>query len=415
MVDGVPYEVMDSLWRAGHFSDFSPPSRVISPFPTLTGVAFTEAWDADPRPGYEDHYFDREHNRLRGGALDHFFGAEEDGFHGHVDIETGGLTEALIYLDPGRLAHLELTEIGPALEARLTRDSVVVAYIVSTDALAHREGRQAIVDFMHRLDVILADLRARSGDALEITLFSDHGNDLVPTRRAPLEDALEAAGLRRAGRLEGPRDVVIPRFGLVGSAFLYTDPANAPVLADALVGVPGVELALFRNARGRVQVRGAGTAAVVEGDPDRERYAYRPLIGDPLGLAPALDEMRRDGLLDSDGWAAADAWLRASEATPYIDSVRRLYRAFSGVRNGADVMVSLAAGYHYGSPMADLIASVEGTHGSLRTASSLAFLMRTGPPAAETLRVEDVLPIIRPDGSPRAGPAPRPAARRLPI
>jgi len=68
----------------------------------------------------------------------------------------------------------------------------------------------------------------------------------------------------------------------------------------------------------------------------------------------------------------------------------------SVVRNPANVVVSFAPGYHFGSRAADLLVDVTGTHGSLRTESALAFLMGTHIAAPTLLRSEallDYLPV----------------------
>ncbi len=397
MLDGVPYDIVDSLWRAGHFKDFRPPSKVISPFPALTEVAFGSIWHETP-PGYEDRYFDPGENRIEGGLLDHLFkSSEHGGFRRHLDIEPGGVSATFSYVFPGMMARRELDRLRDRILDEAARDTVVVAYLVATDAIAHRAGREELVRHLGAVERLLEELRMRFGPELEIVLFSDHGNELIPTRRAPLEDAIEAAGFDLAGEIEDENDVVAPRFGLVGSAFFYTAPSAEPRLAGALAEAEGVELVLFEDVPGRVQVWSRDGRAIVESNDDATRFRYLPLEGDPLELADAAASLRRRGVLDADGFGPDSAWLQATLRTPYIDSLRRIMNGMrSVVRNPANVVVSFAPGYHFGSRAADLLVDVTGTHGSLRTESALAFLMGTHIAAPTLLRSEallDYLPV----------------------
>ncbi|HEX6940713.1 MAG TPA: alkaline phosphatase family protein [Longimicrobiales bacterium] len=392
MLDGVPFGVMDSLWRAGHFAGFRPPSRVISPFPALTQVSFGSIW-REPPTGYEDRYFDPSENRLEGGLLDHLLKpAEHAGFRRHVDVEPGGIAGTFAYLLPGPMAGRELDRLREQILERAAHDTVVVAYLVSTDALAHRAGREEVVRYLIEVEALLAELRSRFGEELEIVLFSDHGNEMIPTRRAPLEQALEAGGFDLAGEIEDENDVVTPRFGLVGSAFFYTWPSAESRLAEVLRGAEGVELVMFDDTLRRVHVWSRDGRAIVEASDDGGRLRYTPVDGDPLGLVPALEALRRNGLLDADGFAPDSAWLHASRETPYIDSLRRIVVGMRGlVRYPASVVVSFAPGYHFGSRAADLLVDVTGTHGSLRTESAMAFLMTTGDPAPTLVRSDALL------------------------
>lgn len=392
MMDGVPYTVVDSLWRAGHFADFRPPSKVISTFPALTEVAFGSIWHERPH-GYEDRYFDTEENRIEGGLLEHLFKPSEHGnFRRHVDIGPGGLSATLAYVFPNQMARRELDRLRDRLLEEPPGDTVVVAYLVATDAIAHRSGREGLVQYLLAIEEFLQELRGRYGPGLEIVLFSDHGNELIPTERAPLEKALEAAGFDLVSEIEDENDVVVPRFGLVGSAFFYAAPSAESRLAEALVGAEGVELVFFDDSTGTVHVWGREGRAVIDASSDGTRYRYRPVDGDPLGLADAAASLRRRGLMDADGFAPDSAWLQATVQTPYIDSLRRIVAGLrNAVRNPANVVVSFAPGYHFGSRAADLLVDVTGTHGSLRTESALAFFMSTHRAAPTLLRSEALL------------------------
>ncbi|MEX0893905.1 MAG: hypothetical protein WEB88_17180 [Gemmatimonadota bacterium] len=396
LVDGVPYEVMDSLQRAGHFRAFEPAGAVISTFPSLTGVAFQEIWGEPPAAGYEDRYYDAGQNRMAGGLLEHVMkGAADEGFLRHVEVEANPLTGGLTYVAPRLFGEVELEALRLQVEERAAWDERIVAYMVSTDALGHRAGREGMARFLVQVDTMLEGLRARYGPHLRIDLVSDHGNDLVPTRGAPLEEALVAGGLDPVKRLEEPGDVVLPRFGLVGAAFAFSAAEDRDRLAGALAGAAGVELVAWSAGPRTVALLGPGGGAVVQGDSAGARYRYLPTGGDPLGLAPALADMQARGVADAQGWAPDGAWLAASRTTPFLDGVRRLVEGLDdAVVNRATVVVSLAPGWHWGDPGAELLVNVTGTHGSLRTTSSQGMVMSTHLAAPALLRADEVAGLL---------------------
>ncbi|MFW6078814.1 MAG: hypothetical protein ACODAE_04290 [Gemmatimonadota bacterium] len=388
LVDGVPHSVADSLHRAGHFPSYHRPSKVISPFPSLTGVSFPRMLGAAPPPGYEDRYFDRGANRIRGGLMQHLLEpAEHAGFRRMVDIETSGTVATVGYLFPEALVGAELEALEEEIDELATTEATIVAYLVSTDALAHRLGRSAVVNAMLELEAMLDRLRERYGEELRVAVFSDHGSNFVTSRRAPIEDSLVSAGFRLERAIHEPNDVVVPRFGLVGSSFLYSAASAEPRLAEHLTDVPGVDLVMYEDEAGTVHVLDrAGRATITHREAD-DGYRYRPVTGDPLELEPALRRMRDAGELDDDGFASDSAWLRATLDGRYIDPLRRIVRGMRDVvRHPASVVVSFAPGYYHGDPAADLLVDVAGTHGSLRTASSLAFFMDTHEEAPAVMR-----------------------------
>lgn len=412
MVDGVSWEVMDSLHRAGHFRGFTRPSLVLSTFPSLTTVAFRDIWRESPTAGYEDRYFDLAENRLRGGAVDVLLGNEAGrGFHRHIDVEGAALVSALEYAFPETIGSLELKEVRDGVLRRAPRDTALVAYICATDAIVHADGRAALVAVLLRVESLLDEVRTRY-PGVRVDVLSDHGNDLVPSRQLPLDADLARAGLRIVSRLERPGDVVVPRFGLVGSVAFYAAPDDRARLVEALTRAEGVELVTWRVGAA-VEVQGRAGRARIEGEGAGARLRYASETGDPLGFDPIRERLHASGELDAVGFAPDSAWLRESLATPYPDALRRLLMAYRGeVLNPATVLVSLAPGGHFGDVVGDRLTHMRGTHGSLRARSSSAFLMSTAaapPPVLRTDQVLDYLPravqarVLRLGGA--AGPA----------
>src|SRR5215510_9856058 len=76
VLDGVPFQTIADLRAEGRFRRFKDPARMISTFPSLTNAAMIEILQAEDSPGYEDHYYDREQNRLLGAIQDRLNGGK---------------------------------------------------------------------------------------------------------------------------------------------------------------------------------------------------------------------------------------------------------------------------------------------------------------------------------------------------
>src|SRR5215813_3631032 len=66
-LDGVPHALILAAKDRGLFDTFHSPSRLLSPFPTMTNVALSAMFSASPPAGYESLYFDADENRFHGG------------------------------------------------------------------------------------------------------------------------------------------------------------------------------------------------------------------------------------------------------------------------------------------------------------------------------------------------------------
>ncbi|MCH7871333.1 MAG: hypothetical protein IID33_06495, partial [Planctomycetes bacterium] len=58
LLDSVPFEVVRSAYAGGRLRMFHRPTRVISPFPVMTDLSFSEFFDVTPCPGIESQYCD---------------------------------------------------------------------------------------------------------------------------------------------------------------------------------------------------------------------------------------------------------------------------------------------------------------------------------------------------------------------
>jgi hypothetical protein len=344
-IDAIPYDLFADLQQEGRFRAFFPVSRLVAPFPSLTNIGFTTILRTPPSRGYEDLYFDPERDAFVGGAWDRLTGEYKEiaPFHEAFDWEEPRLWGAFVFYLPDRVREAELLRIEEILMAyaRSERDPVgendaeLVLYMGSTDAIGHVGGREALKEHLLRVDEIVERFLAAGGGRDQVVLLSDHGMSETPSRLFDLEAALGRAGFRLATAVEGPRDVVAPAYGLVGSIQLHVSSGQEASVARAVVTQEGADFAVWR----------------VEAAPGAGDFAVRAV--DAAGSPDPLD--------------------RPADAYPMLRG--RVRRAFAEPPlSPADVLVSLEDGWHYGSALFDRLVEIRGTHGSARASSSVGFL-----------------------------------------
>ncbi|MDX1623796.1 MAG: alkaline phosphatase family protein [Gemmatimonadota bacterium] len=344
-VDGIPREIFDELRREGRFRAFFPAAGMVAPFPSLTDVSFTRIFRTERSAGYEDKFFDREANRIRGGVEARAAGGYKRfaPFHDVFDWESPRLWGAFVYLAPERVAIAEVDRIERLL--RGGREAWQALYMGSTDGLGHELGWSALAEQLRRLDRVLVRWLASGGGSRRVVLFSDHGMSDGPTKRFDLQGSLERGGFHLADTLGEARDVVAPAYGLIGSIHLYTRCGVEAEVARAVVSEAGADFAVWREGDRVVAVDASGSATPLERAPDE-----------------------------------------------YPDLRSRVRRALfePAVHNPANVIVSLEDGWHWGSSLFEPFVSMEGTHGSARRTSTVGFLASNVDRLPETVRAGEV-------------------------
>ncbi|MDX1661318.1 MAG: hypothetical protein R3326_05960, partial [Gemmatimonadota bacterium] len=131
-IDAIPWELFAGLQRDGRFAAFFPASRMVSPFPSLTDVAFTDILGTAPPSAYEDRFFVPEENRIRGGIVERITGDYKafGPFHEAFDWEAPRFWGGFVYLAPARVARIELERVESILHE--SSDPELVLYMGST-------------------------------------------------------------------------------------------------------------------------------------------------------------------------------------------------------------------------------------------------------------------------------------------
>ena len=383
VLDGVPYETIAELKAEGHFNRFKQPSRMVSTFPSLTNPAMVEILHHDDSPGYEDHFYDRERNRLLGTIQDRLQGQKfiagtfRQTFDYHADAFKGALGYVAAPIGTATLAQIDLMELRHAF--RESDAPLFVGYIGETDSLAHLGGKEHLKTFLQTVDRTMEELiaeAAASGGHLEVEMFSDHGNRYDNYKNVKLNDALAEAGFVTEKTVKDERSVVLPKHGLVGASMLFTQPQNRARVAEVGAATTGVDFAVYRSAENTIElISKRGRARLLR---NGERFKYEDLGGDPLKLVTIIETMKVTGVIKADGFASADDWFAATREHSYVDPLRRLFDGFTKhIKTLADVIVSYEDGYLLGSPMLTYLAEMRATHGNLLRGETEGFAMST--------------------------------------
>jgi len=371
-LDGIPYDLFVELQGQGHFTDFYPAARMVSTFPSLSDVSFAAIGGGEPPQGYQQMRFDAARNKVVGNTL----GTLSSRAHPNLGEDSrsySSLHRMIGYLVPYHIALREMREIGR--EVLSSRKQTFVAYLETSDAVLHVEGRRAGGKFLVKLDAFLRDLRAevreRTGRDLFVDIVSDHGSTMVRGRIVPVERVLRQCGFKRRDRIAEPYDVAYSLAGIIGSLAITTSGEHAEEAASCLAAADDVDLvAIDRGdaigiltADGIAEVRLAGTAA--------EAYDYTVLRGDPLGLMPGMTAgtTRR--------FDEASLFMQTLDA-PRPDPLRRLWFAFHGdVKEPSTILVSFVDGREAGNTQVRAFAGIRGrvgTHGSMTRLASLGVI-----------------------------------------
>jgi hypothetical protein len=401
-LDGVPWQAIDEIRRSGAFRMFRDPARVVSPFPTMTNIGMNAMVGATKTLGYENLYFDRASGRMRGGAMKYVKRRRADsecrGYNCLLDYEEPMQYEFLVYVLPEKIFASDLSRMIDKF--RRSTSPLFIAFLKSTDGIIHLGGREKLMRVLRELDSALSQLYEDYRGELEVLLFSDHGNALVPFERVSVGGRLAEFGFDLSGRIKTPRSVIIPGFGLCSYAPVYTAPENRRLLAEAFSSIGGVDFSVFRpiddEGDSVTEVIGPRGRALLHRDSRTNRLRYEQIQDDPLRLSGIIDRLRREGLIDEHGYADDQTWFEATKDHIYPDALCNIWSSVrEHVESTADVLVSFEDGYCYGSAVFDRIVSMLATHGSALKSTSYAFLMSTDCDFPSHLRAGEASSLIR--------------------
>ena len=393
-IDGVGYADMLAAQSGGAFGRFFPVSRMVSTFPSISDIAWSEIFCMSPPPGYQRVYFRLGDSKTVGGPIAPIRPIEfEKRMHLGFDQKTHHLSS---YVTPGRAARSELATL-----TQVFFDSHGVetfyAYLPAPDALQHVRGD--VTRYLDVLDVeltrILTAYRARTGAELELVLVSDHGNNgRWRAENLDLQQFLRNRGYNPSDKVAGPKDVVFSTDGVTTGVGVFARPADVTALAVTLSTLQGVELVTWvpDQAPDRVRVRAAdGRVATIRRRAGGD-LSYQPSTGDPLDYAPLVERLLATGQMDDAGFASPAAWLEVSRDHEYPAALERIMRGHHEVtQNPAPILVSVEDGYQVANGLASFfnhLRPLGGTHGGLNAVNSLGIVMSTYRPTVDAVSTD---------------------------
>lgn len=380
VLDGVTFDLVRELYEAGDLRIFHPPSRVITPYPSMTDLGMAQMLGDMPPLAYEAKYFDHRRNRMVGGKSAYM--AETNEAHLRlIQYKAHTLWRVMGFVWPSSIFNKELrTAIGRYDEVD-SRE--FIAYFGSTAGMGTRLGADGHRETLRRIERWAHQVLWQSRGLAEVTLMSDHGHTYTPGQPLPAAAHLKDRGWRLRSTLADDRDVVWIRFGLLTFAsFATRDPA---ALADDLADCEGVDITSYADGETVVVLDGNDGRAVIGHRGGRYRYAL--IRGDPLQLGDILKQLSPD----ADGYYDADDLLAATADHVYPAPLQRMWQGhFTVVQNPPDVVCSLADGTFAGSSGLAGAVSIESTHGGLNRRNSTAFIMSTIGPLPPLMRSSDI-------------------------
>ncbi len=380
ILDGFGYDLLKRCYDSGKLRMFHPPSRIVSPYPSVTEVSMSAIFGSSPPRAMQSRYFDRKTNSMVGGVMDYMKGRNEP-FAASLTHRAPQHVDVLSYLLGIPMFNSELNTVKRLFDKHRSRE--VIAYFVSSAGVSVRDGAAGQMECLYELDRFVTEVLWQSRGLVKVTMFADHGLSYEKVEWLDLEKHLADRGWLLKDHINGPRDVVLSTLGIVTYACLSTRRPCA--LSEDLITCRGVDLVSYaRKDAVEVLTRDGGRAVIrAQGG----RFIYEPLLGDPLMLTPILDRLETD----EHGSYNSEDLLRATATHVYPAPLRRLWEAhFCRVENPPDVIVSLNDHYCSGPPQFSGMVRITTTHGSLNYRNSVTFLMSTAGTFTPVMRSCDI-------------------------
>ena len=370
---------------------YFPVSRMVSTFPSLSDIAWTDIFGDRPLPGYQRIYFSAAANAeifTSGITTTMEYERQMDW------QEQSGFLRSMGYLFPMHEYEREVRGMARHFWRTSSTASDYYAYIRASDDAQHLDRN--IFVMLCRLDRQLQDLRARyrarEGRDLQIVILSDHGhNHAGRARRVQVRSFLEHAGYHPARSIRGPKDVILPDGGIEDWVEIHNAPGETEKLARLLCHLKGVDIltAVMPDQTNRFLVMDSRSErAVIDWRPENNSFRYSAEAGDPLDYRPVVAALARRHQLDADGFASAGAWMAATITNHYPLALERIVRGLTrNVFNPATILISLNNHYvndgwwtHQGSRL----VTCGSTHGALDDLNSDGILLSNFAPTRDT-------------------------------
>ncbi|MBW2997014.1 alkaline phosphatase family protein [Candidatus Woesearchaeota archaeon] len=383
-IDAVPYRVIESQWKKLHnirgFFDKRKPLLLISRFPTTSEYAVAPSFGLTSTSYQAEKTFSRKTQRTIFYSRLLYTTRRMHGLAYSRSVpDYNIISYGLTYNFPNTVIDRDIRSIKKEISNNKKRTSI---YLSSSDALCHKFGDAAIKDLLRRVDQeIFPDIDPKC----DVTFYSDHGMS-IPRKKGLkniyVEKILEENGFRiRSSSLKRKNDILTIRSGLLSFSQLYchrsADDRMKRRITRLISDESAVELAACRLSDRSIIV--SNRQGMVRITKEGDRFSCESLEGKPI-------------LGKLEGSYTASELLASSADHNFPDAVHRLHDAFHGVKDHADILVSLKDGYVSGSALINLAYNRLGkyisTHGSISKDCTSTFAISRDKDATDPYCVE---------------------------
>jgi hypothetical protein len=390
LVDSIPFFAVRDRVEAGGFSWFDPPKKVIAPFPTMSGVIFSQIVGAPPLPSANNRYYDPIENKSHDLIWDRVFG-HVNPWQERLDYRAKYWENGMAFLKPRPWFHAELERIHRTVTRSSSKQTIV--YLASTSGMLSKYGSEGLQEVLDGLEQLSMQLLYEYRGAIDITIISDHGHNLIEGTRFSAEPILEDAGFNIRKRIDSINDVVLDLDGLVNYFGVHT--RQPTLVADLLVNHPEVEFVVHKQGEDVVVRTSAGSATITKAD---NKYGFTITSGDPFGYAATIASMQQAGVASQADTASSQVWFSWTVDHEYPNVPVRLWNALhANVRFPPDVMVGIRDGHYAGDPSFEKYIQMKSTHGGLNQINSAAVILSTTGRIDEPLESRNILHTLEAD------------------
>lgn len=406
-VDGIAYRDLAALQTGmrhtnfwGHVTvrraftreeGYYPVSRMVSTFPSVSDVAWTDIFGNRPLPGYQRTYYSQAANQEI--AVNGVTTTMEHERQMHYQLQNGFL-RAMGYLYPVHTYRLDIFNALRDFRRAPAGVTNFYVYLRSTDDAQHldRDIGAVLCDLDQKLQKLRREYRAATGHDLEIVMLSDHGhNHAGRGKRVKVEQFVEKLGYHLAQTIGSPKDVILPTVGIESWVEIHNDPEVTRHLAEQLCQLEGAEIIVARlpgQTNRFLVLNDKGERAFIDWRPKANTFRYDAELGDPLGYLPVMNGLRQQHKLSADGYAPADDWMNATMQLHYPLALERIARGLTrNALNPATILISLGDRYvhdRWATDAGSRLVTCGSTHGGLDDLCSDGILLCNFQPTRDT-------------------------------
>jgi uncharacterized protein len=393
LLDSLPFQTMADRYHDGDFRWFSPPQKMIAPFPSLTEICYGDVMHCPPLPGAIDQYYDPRDEQRKGIVWQRFWGFDQP-WERRMYYRANFMQDALSFLHPDEWYAAELEQARLALER--SPDRVTVVYLGSAASMVCKYGKSGAERVLDGARQLCLQLLYERRGAIKISMMADHGHNYMESKNISLDPMLASAGFHPADKIRGPKDCIVELNALV--TYVGVDTLQPDEVAKALCSHEPIELAVYTQGS-RIIVRSRNGTAAIECRNGRLRYL--PLDADVLGYGSLIAQLKAEGQMDSDGFATDEVWFQQTLDHAWPNAPRRVWDALHGeVINPPTVMLSLKDGYYAGDPGYEKYIKMASTHGGLNQINSATFVITMTGRLHGAVRHQDVIQVLEPGFEP---------------